>query len=121
MADEHVASFSTEAINQALEAAQSHGKELTASAVNHEMDLVEGSLSMHAQCISVTVQNHQVCINLPFKLGKKCIKVPSWVPNGASVQACLDICTRLGFPCGVKITASFNNKPIFTQTFGCSC
>ncbi|MFN3389309.1 MAG: hypothetical protein ACK40O_10280 [Allosphingosinicella sp.] len=63
--------------------------------------------------------NGQVCLNLPLGLGSVCLPVPPWVPGGATVQACLDICTVWGVPCGVEVTVSFNNQRIIQKGFGC--
>jgi hypothetical protein len=113
--------FSAEAINQALEAAQAHSKALRPAAVNHQMVLLDGALKVSAQCISVTVQNGQVCINLPLGIGSQCLSVPSWVPNGTACQACLDICTKWGIPCGIEVKVSVAGQQILQKGFGCSC
>jgi len=123
MANGDAPSFSTQAINQALEAAQTYSKaqvQMTA-AVTHETQLDDGTLQMAAQCISVTVSNHQICLNLPFGLGKKCLPVPGFIPNGTACQACLHICTKWGIPCGVEITVSAGGHQILKKNFGCSC
>jgi hypothetical protein len=114
-------SFSEDAINQAIQAAQNHGKTMMPKAVNHEMTLTDGALMVSAQCISVTVQNGQACINLPFGLGSQCLPIPSWLPNGTVCQACLDICTKWGIPCGVDVTVSAAGKVVVEKGFGCSC
>jgi hypothetical protein len=113
--------FSADAINQAVKAAQTHSRALMPATVNHQMTLADGSLMVSAQCISVTVQNGQVCINLPFGLGSQCLPVPSWLPNGTACQACLDICTKWGIPCGVEVTVSAAGKVVVKKGFGCSC
>lgn len=112
--------FSAEAIDQALEAAQRHSKALMPSAVGKGLVFVDGTLKVSAQCISVTVQNGQVCLNLPI-VGSYCFSVPTWVPNGTAVQACLDICTKWGIPCGVEVTVSLAGQRILSKGFGCSC
>ena len=113
--------FSAEAVNQAIEAAQRHARAVMPQAVNNEMTIVEGALQISAQCISVNVQNGQVCVNLPLGLGHKCLPVPSWVPNGQAAQACLDLCTKWGIPCGVQVTVSVAGSVVVKQGFGCSC
>ena len=113
--------FSEKAINQALEAAQTHSKSRMPATVDHTTALTDGALKVAAQCVSVTVQNGQVCINLPFGLGKQCLPIPSWIPNGTVAQACLDICTKWGIPCGVEVVVSAAGKVIVQKGFGCSC
>ena len=119
MATQQHPSFDSKAIEHAIETAQRHGKAVQAKAGGHAIGTDNGELKVSAQCISVTVQNGQVCLNLPLGLGSICLPVPSWVPNGASVQACLDICTVWGVPCGVEVTVSFNGQRIIQKGFGC--
>lgn len=113
--------FDANVIDQSLEAAQRHGKSLKAAAANHELSLADGALKVSAQCISVTVQNGQVCLNLPLGIGNVCLPIPSWIPNGTAAQACLDICTKWGIPCGVEVTVSVAGQRIIQKGFGCSC
>ena len=112
--------FSAEAISQALEAAQRYSKPRMLAATSQGMVFADGSLKVAAQCISVTVKNGQACLNLPV-VGSECLSVPSWVPNGTAVQACLDICTKWGVPCGVEVTLSLAGQKILSKGFGCSC
>lgn len=121
MADETYAEFSSEAIDQALEVAERYAESLRAAASGQELGLDDGTLLIGAQCVSVTVKNRQICINLPFGIGSRCLPVPSWVPNGTAAQACLDICTKWGIPCGVKVTVSVAGQTIVQKGFGCSC
>jgi hypothetical protein len=121
MANSNYPSFSSEAINQALEAAQRHSRERMPAATHADMTLDDGTLKMSAQCISVTVQNGQVCLNLPFNLGSVCLPIPAIFPNGTAAQACLDICTKWGIPCGVEVTVSIAGHVIVKKGFGCSC
>lgn len=121
MANGNYPSFSTEAINQALEAAQRFSKTRMPAAVSHDMQLEDGTLKLSAQCISLTVQNGQVCLNLPLGLGSVCLPIPSAFPNGTAAQACLDICTKWGIPCGVEVTVSIAGNRIVQKGFGCSC
>lgn len=113
--------FNTEVIDQALEAARRHSETLQASVSGREIGLDDGRLKVSAQCISVTVTNGQVCLNLPLGIGSVCLPVPSWVPNGTAAQACLDICTKWGIPCGVEVTVSVAGQTIVQKGFGCSC
>lgn len=122
MASTDYPKFSDEAVEQALEAARTHSNDLRAAAQkNQGAALAEGGLKVSAQCISVTVQNGQVCLNLPLGIGSVCLPVPSWVPNGSAAQACLDICTKWGIPCGVEVTVSVAGQRIVQKGFGCSC
>jgi len=126
MANSNYPSFDQKAITEALEAGQRHGKNLravsdagAAGGAGQSITLDNGELKLSAQCISVSVNNGQVCLNLPLGIGSICIPVPSWIPSGATVQACLDICTKWGIPCGVEVTGSFNGTRIFQKGFGC--
>jgi hypothetical protein len=121
MATQEYPSFDSEIISQSLAAAQQHSDSLRAELSPDALDLSDGALTIGAQCISITVKNHQVCINLPFGIGSKCLPVPSWVPEGSAVQACLHICTKWGIPCGVEVTVSIAGKLIIKKGFGCSC
>lgn len=120
MAEEEIPSFDEKAIRQSLEAAQQHGESLRAEA--DAGGLVDGALTVAGGCVSVTVKNGQVCVNLPFPISKKvCLPVPSWIPNGTAAEACLQICTKWGVPCGVEVTVSVAGKQIVKKGFGCSC
>lgn len=121
MATHEHASFDPEIIKESLAAAKAHSEDLRKGLSADAVELTDGALLVGAQCISVTVNNGQVCINLPLGIGSKCFTVPSWVPNGTAVQACLDICTKWGIPCGVQVTLSVAGKLILKKGFGCSC
>ena len=121
MANSNYPSFSVDAINQALEAAQRHRVARMPTVVNHETPLEDGALKLSAQCISVTVQNGQVCLNLPLGIGSVCLPIPAIFPNGTAAQACLDICTKWGIPCGVEVTVSVAGHVVVKKNFGCSC
>jgi len=124
MATENAPEFNQEIINQALQAAHTHSEALRASASKGaaaERRLEDGALTLGAQCISVTVRNGQACLNLPLGIGHVCLPIPSWVPNGTAVQACLAICTKWGIPCGVEVTVSLAGQLIVRKNFGCSC
>ena len=113
--------FDPKVIDQALQAAQTHAKSLRADTVTHATPLADGTLKISAQCISVTVQNGQVCLNLPLGIGNVCLPIPGWIPNGTAAQACLDICTKWGIPCGIEVTVSVAGQQIIQKGFGCSC
>lgn len=112
-------SFDSSAIDQAIETAQRHSQSLQAKRSGPQIGVDDGELKVSAQCVSVTVQNGQVCLNLPLGIGSVCLPVPSWIPSGASLQACLDICTVWGVPCGVEVTVSFNGQRVVQKGFGC--
>jgi len=121
MANEDYPQFSSEAIDQAIEAARKHSESLQATGGDRNMSLADGGLKISAQCISVTVQNGQACVNLPLGLGSACLPIPGWIPNGTAAQACLDLCTKWGIPCGVEVTVSVAGQQIVQKTYGCSC
>ncbi|MGY2734777.1 hypothetical protein [Sphingomonas sp. UYP23] len=121
MATHEHASFDPKIIEQSLAAAAAHSNALRAGLAPEAIELTDGALLVGAQCISVTVKDGQVCLNLPAGIGSKCFSVPSWVPNGTAVQACLDICTKWGIPCGVQVTLSAAGQLILKKGFGCSC
>ena len=116
------AEFDAQAVEQALEAARRHSQmRQEALAGSGQIALDDGSLKVGAQCISVTVQNDQVCVNLPLGIGSVCLPVPSWVPDGTAAQACIDICTKWGIPCGVELTVSVAGQTVVQKNYGCSC
>lgn len=119
MATQSYPEFDSNAIEQAIATAQRHSDNVQTKAGGHQIGTDNGELKVSAQCIGVTVNNGQVCLNLPLGLGSICLPVPSWVPSGATVQACLDICTVWGIPCGVEVTVSFNGQRIIQKGFGC--
>lgn len=121
MATQDFPSFDPEIIAHALETAQRHNDTLRTAAADAPMQLTDGALSVSAQCVSVTVTNGQVCLNLPLGIGSVCLPVPAWVPDGTAAQACLDICTKWGIPCGVQVTVSVAGQQIIAKGFGCSC
>ncbi len=110
--------FDQDKIEAALEAAQRHNSSVGLNKSSAEMDIrAGGEMAISGGCISVTVKDGKVCLNLPLGIGSYCLPVPSWVPEGAEVRACIDICTTWGIPTGVKITVSFNDTVIFTKSF----
>jgi hypothetical protein len=121
MANSNLPSFNQDAINHALEAAQRYRKDRMPAATHDQMPLEDGTLKLSAQCISVTVQNNQVCLNLPLGLGSVCLPIPLSFPNGTAAQACLDICTKWGIPCGVEVTVAIAGIVIVSKNYGCSC
>ena len=121
MATSQLPEFDAKFVEQAVEAASRHSNSLQASAKGGSPTLSDGALKVAAQCISVTVQNGQVCVNLPLGIGSVCLPIPSWIPNGTAAQACIDICTKWGIPCGVELTVSVAGQQIVQKGFGCSC
>ena len=69
-------------------------------------------------CVSVTVNNGQVCLNVPI-FGSVCIPIPLPLPSGTAAQACIDVCTKFGIPCGVKVTVSVLGQVVASKSFGC--
>lgn len=120
MATKELPGFDDKVVQQAVETAQRHAQSLRGQQTN-ELALQDGQLKVSAQCVSVTVTNGQVCLNLPLGIGSVCLPVPGWVPNGTAAQACLDICTKWGIPCGVEVTVSVAGQQIISKGFGCSC
>lgn len=111
-------SFDQDKIHAALECAQRHNESIGLKSVGADMELIGGGeFAIAAGCVSVTVKNGKVCVNLPLGIGSYCLPVPSWVPEGADLKACIDICTTWGIPTGVKLTVSFNDTVLFTKTF----
>jgi hypothetical protein len=116
------ASFDQEKIDAALETARLHhesfnvGTRLTANDLSKVDVHAAGEFSISGGCITVSVNNGKICLNLPI-VGQYCLPVPSWIPSGAQLQACVSICTTFGIPTGVKLTVSFNGQIIFTKTF----
>ncbi|RYD47473.1 MAG: hypothetical protein EOP60_17375 [Sphingomonadales bacterium] len=121
MATSEFPSFDDKVIEQSLEAAQRHGATLRAANKSGGAELADGALKVSAQCISVTVQNGQVCLSLPLGIGSVCLPIPTWIPNGTAAQACIDICTKWGIPCGVEVSVSVAGQQIISKGFGCSC
>lgn len=115
----HHAAFSEEAINNALETARAHNESLGITGGLEASSLIASSeLSVRAECISVTVnKDGKICITIP-KLGEHCLPIPKIFPSGTAAQACLDICSKFGFPVGVKITISVLGHVVITKTFG---
>jgi hypothetical protein len=113
-------SFDEKIIQQSIAAAQAQSQRIQASATEGHAQS-NGELKVGGQCISVTVADHKVCLNLPLGFGSYCFTVPDWVPNGAEVKACIDICTKWGIPCGIEVSLSLNGTKILSQGFGCSC
>ena len=111
-------SFDQDKINAALEAAQRHNECVQLQSIDSEMDILAGGeMAIAGGCVSVTVSGGKVCLNLPLGIGNYCLPVPSWIPEGAELKACIDICTTWGIPTGVKITVSFNGTVVFTKSF----
>lgn len=119
MADQ-LPSFDEEKIQHAIDAAQRHSEKLHADSPGGAQ-LTSGELLVAGGCVSVTVNNGQVCVNLPLGIGSVCLPIPAWIPNGTAAQACIQICTKWGIPCGVELTVSVAGQQIIQKGFGCSC
>lgn len=117
----HYVSFDPAKIDAALAAARQHAGEvperrLTASELDSFDPNLGGEYSVSAGCVSVKVEDGKICVDLPL-VGKYCLPVPSWIPSGAELKACVSLCTTWGLPTGVKLTVSFNDNVIFTKSF----
>lgn len=112
------AEFPQDKIDAAIATIKAHGEMVHQFAAKDPADsYVANELSVLGACIDVvTTQNHQICIKVPI-FGNKCINVPSWIPAGAKLSACVSLCGKF-IPTGVKITVSFNGQVIVTKVFG---
>ena len=75
-------------------------------------------------CVALEVQNGQVCLDLPLFFPDICIPMPvSFIPDGTSVEACIDICFGgfLGIvPKGVCVTVTALGQRVAHECIG-SC
>lgn len=115
------AKFDEKLIAAAIETARaqhaSFGVEQQLAAGLTSIDVAaSGELSISGGCVTVKVQDGKICVDIPL-VGQYCLNVPSWIPSGAELQACISICTTWGIPTGAKLTVSFNGQVIFTKTF----
>jgi hypothetical protein len=107
----------------ALEPSEGNAEDLLANASqrSHECEcshgVVDRSLSPR-DCISVTIHDGKACLNLPV-VGSVCVSVPSWVPNGTVAQACIDICSKFGIPCGAKVSVVVAGQNVASGSWGC--
>lgn len=116
-----VPSFSDAKVQEALDSTkkfyqQHHAQALQAKAPStlaHD----DGHLATRAECITLTISDGQVCVNLPLGIGKVCLPVPISY-NGQVASVCLDICTTMGFPTGVKVTVTVAGIQIVQKSFG---
>lgn len=113
-------SFSEEAIANAIDIAKTMHEKNSVDAGKSNSDVsLSGCMLVSASCISVEVKdNHVVCLDLPLGFGSVCFPIPSFVPTGVFVEACISICTTWGLPTGIKVTFEYNGKIIVRQTFG---
>lgn len=111
--------FSSQAVSEALAAAQEHNQTAGLESVHPEMSVLHGGeFAIAAQCITVSVSGNKICLSLPLGIGKICLPIPVNIKNGTSAQACLTICTTWGFPTGVKVTITVGGIVIVTKKFG---
>lgn len=111
------AAFNEDAVIQAIELAKLHHEAMTEGrALNTIAGHEAGELAIAAGCVSITVENGKVCVELPLNIGKFCFPVPN-IPDGTVGQACIDICTHLGIPTGVKLTVTLLGRVIFQKSF----
>lgn len=112
-------SFSEEAIQHAIDAANKTHEDTRLKAMSPNIDTSKANcMLVAAECVSVTVENHSICINLPLGFGKHCFSIPLNIPNGTAGQACLHICTTFGIPTGIKVTVSLAGITVVSQSFG---
>lgn len=116
-----VHTFDADKIEKALEAARRYSETVRKKSDGKTILAEDGSLQVRAECISLTVDNGEVCLKLPLGLGQVCLPIPSWIPTGTAAQACIDICTKWGIPCGVEVTISVAGQQIVKKGIGCSC
>lgn len=112
--------FDAGEVQALIDAAAGH-EEVQGAALKAAPDqamLRASSMKLGETCISVTVENGKVCLVLPVINQKVCLPIPSFIPNGTAAQACLKICTTLGFPTGVCVTVSALGKTVVHQCFG---
>jgi hypothetical protein len=117
-----VPSFSDAKVHEALDSAkkfyqQQHTQALQAQTSSTTLAHDDGHLATRAECITLTISNGQVCVNLPLGIGKVCLPVPISY-NGQVASVCLDICTTMGFPTGVKVTVTVAGIQIVQKSFG---
>ncbi len=111
--------FDVDAIDAAVAASRDHFSSLNLEAFAASPASPE--LSLSGGCISVVTQNNQICVSLPFDLGSHCLPLPLTVPDGTAAQACIQICTKYGIPCGACVTIGIAGVQIVKQCYGCAC
>jgi hypothetical protein len=82
-------------------------------------NIQSSSQKILAECIAVTVEDNDVCLTLPLGFGDVCVTVPIDIPNGTVAEACIDICKKYGFPCGVEVFVSVAGTRVASQSWGC--
>ena len=111
--------FDHDQINEAIETARNHFADQNVAQLNASSDIMGNThMLLSGGCIKVTVEDGKVCLSLPLGIGKICLPIPASIPNGTAAQACLHICTTLGFPTGVKVTVSVAGITIVQQSYG---
>lgn len=110
--------FDQSEVQALLDAAAGHHDMKALAAAPSDAMLHASPMKLGATCIAVTVNNGKVCLKLPVIDKSVCLPIPSFIPNGTAAQACLSICTTLGFPTGVCVTVSALGKTVVHQCFG---
>jgi hypothetical protein len=79
------------------------------------------TIAQHANlsdaCVTLTVNNGKVCLNVPV-VGSVCIPVPSFIPSGTAVSACIDVCTKWYVPTGACVTVTALGQQVARECFG---
>lgn len=89
---------------------------LRATSSSHVIAAVQYS-STSGACVTVTVNNGRVCLSIPV-VGSVCIPVPSFLPNGTAVSACIDVCTPYFVPTGACVTLRAFGQQVARECFG---
>ncbi|MCF3973370.1 hypothetical protein [Paracoccus salsus] len=117
MADYH--SFDEKEVQDLIDTAANHySADMLKSTAPGDLALHASPMKLGETCIALTVENGKVCLKLPVVDKNICLPIPSFIPNGTAAQACLKICTTLGFPTGVCVTVSALGKTVVHQCFG---
>jgi hypothetical protein len=89
---------------------------LRAGSSSHVIAAVQHSGASGA-CVTVTVNNGKVCLNVPV-VGSVCIPVPSFIPSGTAVSACIDVCTKWYVPTGACVSVTAFGQQVARECFG---
>ena len=75
------------------------------------------AMSLSDVCVSASVNSSgEVCIDIPV-VGHVCIPIPTPLPPGTSVSACIDVCTHI-VPTGACVTVTALGHQVARQCFG---
>lgn len=74
--------------------------------------------SDYSECVGASVNSGgQVCFTLPV-VGSICVPVSTPIPQGASVQACGNICTVFGIPTGISVSVTALGIQVYSNSWG---